>query len=185
MTDDNGKRQYHPAFRALTWIVPVAALAAIAFILLFGGGDDEGTGIEIVPPQPAGIPYVRFAEIDTLIAGATKAFERKDYDESARLLARARFFIHSGIREGRFDHMPANLELILGLSEFLRGYQLKGILFVTAAAETDPLNEMYAWYLGMMHLSKGNNKEAKEWFEKTAALGGLHAESARKALEEI
>ncbi len=47
------------------------------------------------------------------------------------------------------------------------------------------LNETYAWYLGMMHLSEGNKEEAKKYLERTAALGGLYAESARMTLEEI
>jgi hypothetical protein len=185
MTDDNGKRQYHPAFRALAWAVPLAALVVIAVLLVSGDRDGKGSGIEIPPPASAGIPYIGFAEIDTLIAGATEAFEDKDYDETARLLSRARFFIHSGISEGTFDSVPRNLELILGLSEFYRGYPLKGILFVTAAAEIEPRNETYSWYLGMMHLSQGNNKEARKYLERTAALGGSYSESAGKALGEI
>jgi len=185
MTDDNGKRQYHPAFRALTWIVPLAALAVIAGLMISGGEEGRGSGIEIAPPPSAGIPYVGFAEIDTLIAGAAEAFEGKDYEETARLLSRARFFIHAGISEGRFDSLPRNLELILGLSEFYRGYPLKGTLFVTTAAEMEPQNETYSWYLSLMHLSQGNKIDARRYLERTAAIGGVYSESARTALEEI
>jgi hypothetical protein len=185
MTDDNGKKQYHPAFRAIAWAVPLTALAFIAFLLLTGDGNQTGSGVEIPPPASAEIPYIGFAQIDTIIAGANEAFEMKDYEETARLLSRARFFIHSGISEGRFDSMPRNLELILGLSEFYRGYALKGTLFVTTAAEADPQNETYAWYLGMMHLSLGNREEAKKYLERTAALGGIYAERARTTLAEI
>ena len=185
MTGDNGKRQYHPAFRALSWGVPVAALAVIAALMIFGEDGEQGGIVEISPPASAGIHYIGFAEIDSIIAGAAEAFDRRDYDETARLLTRARFFIHSGISEGSFDEVPRNLELILGLSEFYRGNHVKGILFVTSAAETEPRNETYAWYLGLMHLSRGDKKEAKMWLEKTAAIGGIYSESAKTALEEM
>ena len=185
MADDNGKRQYHPAFRAIAWTVPLAALAVIAVLLISGGNDDGVSAVEVDPPVPAEIPFTGFAEIDTVIAGANEAFERKDYDESARLLTRARFFIHSGISEGMFDSLPDNLELVLGLSEFYRGYPLKGILLVTAAAEVEPRNETYMWYLGLMHLSRGNRDEAKMWLKKTAASGGKYSESAARALIEM
>ena len=140
MTDDNGKRQYHPAFRALTRGLPIAAAGIIAALLILGNGNESTGRVRITPPAEAGIPYVGFAEIDTIIAGAAEAFDRKRYDESARLLSRARFFIHSGISEGRFDGIPPNLELILGLSEFYRGYPVKGMLFVTSAAAAEPTN---------------------------------------------
>jgi hypothetical protein len=185
MTDDKGKRQYHPAFRALTWGLPIVALGIIAALLILGNGNDRAGSVEISPPATAGIPYVGFAEIDTIIAGATEAFGRKRYEETARLLTRARFFIHSGISEGRFDVMPPNLELILGLSEFYRGYPVKGILFVTSAATEEPMNETYSWYLGLMHLSQGNDREARMWLEKTASLGGVYADSARTILGEM
>ncbi len=185
MTDDNGKRQYHPAFRALTWIVPLAALAVIAVLLISGGDDGTGSGVEVRPPVSSGIQYIGFAEIDTVIAGANEAFEKKDYDEASRLLTRARFFIHSGISEGSFDSVPRNLDLVLGLSDFYRGFPLKGILYVTIAAEADPQNETYSWYLGLMHLSQKNRKEARMWLERTAAMGGVYSESAKTALEEM
>jgi len=185
MMGNNVKRQYHPAFRALSWGVPLAALAIIAAFMIFGEDSERGTGIEVAPPASAGIPYIGFARIDSVIAGATKAFEKKNYEEAARLLTRARFFIHSGISDGRFDGVRRNLDLILGLSEFYRGYPVKGILFVTYAAETEPQNETYAWYLGMMHLSRGDKKEAKPWLEKTAAIGGIYSESAKTALEAM
>ena len=185
MTGDNAKRQYHPAFRAISWGVPLAALAVIAALLIFGGEGEKGSGVDVSPPARAGIPYVGFAEIDSIIAGATEAFEKRDYEESARLLSRARFFIHSGISEGRFDGVPRNLELILGLSEFYRGYPLKGILFVTSAAEVEPQNETYAWYLGLMHLSEGNIKDARKYLERTAAIGGIYSESSKTMLEEM
>ena len=185
MTDNNVKRQYHPAFRALTWIVPLAALAIIAVLLIFGGDDKRGSGGEVRPPVSAGIPYIGFAEIDTVIAGANEAFEKKDYDEASRLLTRARFFIHSGISEGSFDSMPRNLDLVLGLSDFYRGFPLKGILYVTIAAEADPQNETYAWYLSLMHLSQKNKVDAKMWLERTATIGGVYSESAKTALEKM
>lgn len=185
MTDDNGKRQYHPAFRAIAWIVPMAAIAVIAALMLTGGDDDRINAAGIAPPVSADIPYIGFAEVDTVIAGANEAFGKKDYDETARLLTRARFFIHSGISEGIFDSMPVNLDLVLGLSEFYRGYPLKGILFVTTAVEAEPGNETYMWYLGMMHMSQGNGDEAKMWLEKTAAAGGKYSESAARALRKI
>jgi len=185
MTEDNGKRQYHPAFRALTWSLPLAAVVIIAALLIVGRGNDMAGSVKITPPSEAGIPYVGFAEIDTIIAGATEAFNRKRYEEAARLLSRARFFIHSGISEGRFDDMPPNLELLLGLSEFYRGYPVKGILFVTSAAAAEPMNDTYSWYLGLMHLSQGNEKEARMWLEKTAAMGGTYADSARTVLEKM
>ena len=185
MADDNGKRQYHPAMRAMTWAVPLAALAISVILLISGGEAAKDRGIEISPPEEAVIAYIGFAEIDTVIAGANESFSGKDYDESARLLARARFFIHSGISEGKFDEMPDNLELVLGLSEFYRGNTLKGILFVTSAAETAPRNETYLWYLGMMHLSQGNDDEARIWLERTAAAGGKYAEQAKSALDDM
>ncbi len=185
MTGDNAQKRYHPAFRALSWGVPLAALAVIAALLFFGADGDRGSGVEVSPPTPAGISSVGFAEIDSIIAGATEAFEKRDYKESARLLSRARFFIHSGISEGRFGGVPRNLELILGLSEFYRGYPLKGILFVTSAAEVEPQNETYAWYLGLMHLSEGNKKDARKYFERTAALGGIYSDSSKTMLEEM
>lgn len=185
MTEDNGKRQYHPALRAIVWIVPLAAIAVIAVLMLTGGNEDRISATGIAPPVSADIPYMGFAEIDTVIAGANEAFERKNYDETARLLTRARFFIHSGISEGMFDHVPVNLDLVLGLSEFYRGYPLKGILFLTTAVEANPDNETYMWYLGMMHLSQGNRDEAKMWLEKTAGAGGKYSESAARALAEM
>ena len=185
MTGDNAQKRYHPAFRALSWGVPLAALAVIAALLLFGGEREKGSVVEVNPPASAGIPNTGFAEIDSIIAGATEAFEKRDYEESARLLARARFFIHSGISEGRFDGVPRNLELILGLSEFYRGYPLKGILLVTYATEMEPQNGTYAWYLSLMHLSEGNKKEARKYLERTAAIGGIYSESAKTALEEM
>jgi hypothetical protein len=187
MTGNNGKRQYHPAFRVMAWAVPLAALALIAVLLTAGGdrGRGRGGGIVVEPPVSADIPYIGFAEIDTVLAGANEAFKKKDYDETARLLTRARFFINSGISEGMFTGMPRNLELVLGLSEFYRGYALKGILFVTAAAAAEPPDETCLWYLGLMHLSQGNRKEAKIWLERTAAIGGVYAERARTALEDM
>ncbi len=80
---------------------------------------------------------------------------------------------------------PRNLELILGLSEFYRGYPRKGILLVTSAADAEPQNETYAWYLGQMHLSEGNKKDARKYLERTAAIGGIYSESAKAALEEM
>lgn len=185
MTDDNGKRQYHPAFRALAWAVPLAALAVIAILMIWGERGDRTSIIDIKPPDEAGIPYVGFAEIDTVIAGANESFTRKNYEETSRLLTRARFFIHSGISEGMLDTMPQNLELVLGLSEFYRGNTLKGILFVTTAVETEPRNGTYLWYLGLMHLSQGNKGEAGMWLERAAAAGGKYSESAKTALEEM
>jgi hypothetical protein len=185
MADDNEKRQYHPALRAMTWVVPLAALVIIAVLLMSRGDSGKGGGIEISPPEGAVISYLGFAEIDTVIAGANESFSRKDYEETARLLTRARFFIHSGISEGMLDEMPDNLELVLGLSEFYRGNTLKGILFVTSAAETAPRNETYLWYLGMMHLSQGNDDEARMWLERTAAAGGIYAEPAKRTLEDM
>ena len=185
MTGNNAQKRYHPAFRWLSWGVPLAALAVIAAFLFSGGEEKKGSGVEVSPPAPAGITNTGFAEIDSIIAGATEAFEKRDYEESARLLSRARFFIHSGISEGRFDGIPRNLELILGLSEFYRGYPLKGILFVMCAAEVEPRNETYAWYLGLMHLSEGNNKDARKYLERAAALGGIYSDSSGKILEEM
>ena len=184
MTDDNGKRQYHPALRALTWAVPLAALVMIAVIMIWGGDDGKGGSIDISPPA-AVIPYVGFAEIDTVIAGANESFAGKNYEETSRLLTRARFFIHSGISEGMLSTMPQNLELILGLSEFYRGNTLKGILFVTTAAEAEPQNGMYLWYLGMMYLSQGDKNEARMWLERTVTAGGKYSESAKAALEDM
>ena len=185
MTDDNGKRQYHPALRALTWAVPLAALAMIAVLLISGDNDGNGGSIDISPPAAAVIPYIGFAEIDSVIAGANESFIREDYEETARLLTRARFFIHSGISEGMFDAAPQNLELVLGLSEFYRGNTLKGILFVTTAVEAEPQNGMYLWYLGMMYLSQGDKDEARMWLERTVAAGGKYSESAKTALEDM
>lgn len=185
MADDNEKRQYHPAMRAMTWIVPLAALVIIAVLLISGGDSGKDGGIEISPPEGVVIAYIGFAEIDTVIAGANESFSRKNYEETSRLLTRARFFIHSGISEGKFNEIPDNLELVLGLSEFNRGNTLKGILFVTSAAETAPRNETYLWYLGMMHLSQGNDSEARMWLEKTAAAGGKYAEPAKRTLEDM
>ncbi len=185
MTDNNAQKRYHPAFRGLSWGVPLAALAVIAAFLLFGEEEEKGRGVEVSPPAPAGIQNTGFAQIDSIIADATEAFEKRDYDESARLLSRARFFIHTGISERRLDVMPRNLELILGLSEFYRGYPLKGILLVTCAAEVEPRNETYAWYLGLMHLSEGNNKDARKYLERAAALGGIYSDSSGKILEEM
>ena len=182
MTGNNAQKQPHPAFRALTWGVPLAALAVIAALLIFGKGSGNG-GIDISPPARAGIPYVGFAEIDTIIAGASEAFEKGDYRESAALLSRARFFIQSGTSQGRFDGLPRNLELILGLSEFYRGYPEKGILIVTGAAEAEPRNESYLWYLGQLHLSEGNRKEARKYLVRTAAIGGIYSESSKMILD--
>jgi hypothetical protein len=36
-----------------------------------------------------------------------------------------------------------------------------------------------------MHLSRGNEEEAKKWFERTAGIGGAFADRAGKALEEM
>jgi tetratricopeptide (TPR) repeat protein len=185
MTGNSPRRGYNPAFRLISVGVPLAAIAAIAALLIFPGGREPGSMIEIKPPLSAGIPYVGFAEIDTTIAGGAEAFEEGDYDEAARLLSRARFFIHSGIMEGRFDRFPRNLELILGLSEFLRGYPPKGIEFVASAAETNPENETYSWYLGLMYLSQGSRDEAKKYLQRTAALDGIYSQSAVKILEEM
>lgn len=185
MAGNNEQKRQHPAFRVLSWGVPLAALAIIAALMIFGKNGERDSGVEISPPASAGIPYVGFAEIDSIIAGAAEAFEKGNYEESAGLLTRARFFIHSGISEDRFDGVPRNLELILGLSEFYRGYPLKGILFVTSAAAVEPQNETYAWYLGLMHLSEGNIKDAKKYLERTAAIGGIYSESSKTILEKM
>ena len=183
MTGNNAQKRPHPAFRVLSWGVPLAALAVIAALII--PGKNAQPGGEVSPPARAGIPYVGFAEIDSIIAGASVAFEKGDYKESASLLTRARFFIRSGINEGRFDGLPRNLELVLGLSEFYRGYSGKGILIITGAAETDPENETYSWYLGQLHLSEGNRIEAKKYLERTAAMGGVYSESSKMILEEM
>jgi tetratricopeptide (TPR) repeat protein len=182
MHAENRKDQYHPALRAAMWIIPLAALAVIAAALIGGGSGDEPGKISIVPPEEAGIPYVGFAEIDTVIAGGSSAFQQRRYDEASRLLSRARFFIQSGIREGRFDSMPPNLEMILGLADYLRGYPLKGILYLTAAADSDPDNAEYTWYLGQMLLAEGKGEEAEKWLRKTVSLGGAHSAEAEALL---
>jgi hypothetical protein len=182
MTGDKVQKGPHPAFRALSWGLPLAALAVIAALLIFGDdGGEEGTMVS--PPSRAGIPYVGFAEIDSIIAGGADAFEKGDYDGSAALLARARFFIASGIREGRFAGMPRNLELILGLSQYYRGYPEKGIEMVMGAAEAEPRSEICSWYLGRMLLSEGDAEGARKYLERTAALGGMYSESAKTILE--
>ena len=60
MSGENGKRQYHPAFRLLTWAVPLLAAAAVIVLLMAGEGEDAGRAVEITPPPAAGIPYVGF-----------------------------------------------------------------------------------------------------------------------------
>jgi hypothetical protein len=184
MTGNNANKQLHPAYRVLTWGVPLVALAVIAFIMV-SGREDKRSGEEITPPAQAAIPYVGFAEIDSIISGASKAFEKGEYEESASLLARARFFIQSGIREERFDRLPRNLELILGLSEFYRGYPRKGIISVTSAVESEPQNETYRWYLGLMHLYEGNREDARKHLERTVAIGGIYSESAKMILDDM
>ena len=74
------------------------------------------------------------------------------------------------LTEGQFERVPENLELVLGLSDFYRGFPLKGILYLTAAVEAEPGNGTYTWYLGLMHLSQGNDDEAVKWLEKTVEL---------------
>jgi TPR repeat protein len=185
MPAENGNNQYHPALRALMWVVPAAALVVIVIALVAGGGGPAGDAVVIDPPAGVDIPWIGFAQIDTLIAGASDAFVARRYEETSRLLSRARFFIHSGIREGQFEQVPPRLELILGLADWYRGFPLKGILYVTSAAEADPENGTYAWYLGRMHLGRGNREDAVKWLEKAAEAGGEHAGEAKALLQEL
>ena len=184
MKDDNAGKRYHPALRTLIWAVPLAAVAIILFLQISSRRHVKGT-VEIRPPATASIPYLGHAEVDSLITGGSGAFERGDYNESARLLTRARFFIRAGISENIFGGMPRNLELILGLSEYYRGYPAKGIEAVTHAAASDPRDSTYAWYLALMHLLEGNRAEGEWWLEKASSLSGIHADSAREMLEKL
>ena len=165
------------------WIVPAAALAVVAALLL--RGEPDRTHTVIAPPLEAKTLWVGYAEIDTIIAGAAEAFEAKDWKETSRLLSRARFFIESGIREGSFERVPPSLDLMLGLAEYNRGNYDKGISQVTAAAEAEPGSGMYPYYLGWMHLGTGNGGEARKSLERAAALGGRYAGPSREMLERL
>jgi len=179
---------YHPAVRALGWALPAVAAAAAALILLAGGDGDPPRAerlARISPPASIDVPPVGFADIDTILAGGVEAFEERDFDESARLLSRARFFVESGIREGVFDRLPPNLELAIGLSEFYRGYPVRAAESLESAVDDDPGDETAAWYLARIYLETGREDEARKMLEKVAALGGVYSASARDRLEKM
>ncbi len=180
--ESNGKR-YHPLLRAMTWAVPLAALAVIAGFMLAGNGGG-GSVVTVTPPASARISPVGMADIDSIIAGGSEAFRSEDYDEAARLLSRARFFIRSGISEGKFEAMPTNLDLVLGLSEFYRGYPDRAVAYLSEAAREEPGDCDCALYLGLVHLSRGEKKPAREFLERAAASddGGECPGLAKKAL---
>ena len=124
-------------------------------------------------------------EIDTIIAGASEAFGDKDWDETARLLARARFFIESGVREGEFAAVPPRLDLILGLAEYNRGNHETGITRAKAAAEAEPENDACQYFLGWMYHGIGDDGEAAGYFERAAAMNGRFSRQAKEMLDGL
>ncbi len=177
------------AARALGWALPALALAVLVVLLLNGnggnGGPDGDRRERIPPPASLSIPPVNYAEIDTILAGGVAAFNRHDYEEAARLLSRARFFIKAGVSEGAFSGIPENLDLAIGLSELYRGRDERAVESLEKAVSDYPLDETAAWYLALVCIETGDRERAKSALEKVAAMGGVYSVSAKERLRGL
>lgn len=185
MHAERGPKAYHPAFRVLALLVTAAAVVVIALYMperLARRSAPALSPAAFEPPSDLRVPFVSFAPIDSIIAGGSEAFARGDYHEASRLLGRARFFIESGMREGVFSSPPDNLDLLIGLSDFYRGYAERGIESAERAVRRDPLDETALWHLGSMLLAAGRAHEARGYFETVAGLDGRYAAQARALL---
>lgn len=180
-------RPYHPVFRLLAGLAPVAALIAIALLSWHrhAGRSREVDPSSVQPPAAVEVSWVAFAPIDTIIAGGAEAFRRGDWNEAARLLSRARFFTESGIREGSIERGSDNIDLYIGLAEFYRGYVDRGIENVAREVERDSLDGQARWYLASMLIAAGRRKEARSHLETLAGIGGPWGARARAALDEL
>jgi hypothetical protein len=165
-------------------MVPAAALIVIV-ILWWGKREEEPEKQPFNPPVAVNIQPIGFGTVDSILAGGSRAFLAGDYEEAARLLSRAHFFIRTGISEGEIDSFPQNLELFLGLSQFYRGVRERGAEYLESEVENYPRSDPPRWYLALIYLETGKTEEAREQLERVAALGGLHSTAARELLGKI
>jgi nitroreductase len=174
----------------LAWLMPALAAAAIITILIFLPRKDArlpetGFAPGVEPPPAAYIPFVDHPGIDTLIAGGSRAFARRDYLEAERLLTRARFFVESGINVGEIKEFPTGLSFFAGLSACYRGFPDKGLPMIEEEVERDPAGAMYLYYLAHIKMAEGKKDEGRKFLSRAAMGTGPYGDLAKKELDGV
>jgi tetratricopeptide (TPR) repeat protein len=123
-----------------------------------------------------------FASSDSLLNEALRCFDRKEYDEAARLLTKVHFYWSVQVREGKMKAFPEDLRFYLGLSEFYRGRPERAAPYLEEEERANPYEERYPWYLAHVYIALGDYGRAREALASVVKIGGAHAAEAQRKM---
>lgn len=163
------------------FLAAAASVAILILVVFVPSWDESATDLyeAYVNPYPNVFESNTRARADVSDRSeAFRAYDQGDYERASVLFTNL------------ISENPANKDagvlMLLGNSNLMIGKtDVAQANFTDLLVNYDEYDTEAKWYLGLVHLRKGDEKDARKYFEEVAATEGVFSEKATRILDDI